>query len=66
MRCVMATLEKYAKKENCYLGDNVLWIGEYTNNMWESTGEKYLISRFCGHNQNEDMSWKNCRTKYSN
>ena len=36
MRYVMKTLEKYAKKENCYLSDKDLWISEYTKRMWEN------------------------------
>ena len=58
MRCVMATLEKYAKKENLYLSDNNLWTSEYTKRMWEKIGEKYLIYELGGQNRNAGMSWK--------
>ena len=34
MRCVMATLDKYANKENSYLSDNDWWTSEYTKRMW--------------------------------
>ena len=54
----MATLEKYAKKENLYLSDKNLWTSEYTKRMWEKIGEKYLISKFGGKNRNAEMSWK--------
>ena len=63
MRCVMATLEKYAKKGNFYLRNKDLWTSKYTKRMWEKIGEKYLISKFGGKNWNSDMSRKNCRTK---
>ena len=58
MICVMSTLEKHAKKENCYLSDNYLWTSEHTKRMWENIGEKYLISKFGGKNRNAEMSWK--------
>ena len=48
MRCVMATLEKYAKKGNWYLIRKGLWTSEYTKIVWEKIGEKYLISKFGG------------------
>ena len=56
MRCVMATLEKYARKENCYLSDKYLWTSEYTKMMREKIGEKYLISKFGGQNRITEMS----------
>ena len=58
MRCMMATLEKYSKKENSYLSDKYLWTNEYTKRMWGKIGEKYIISRFGVQNWNADISWK--------
>ena len=63
MRCVMATLEKYAKNENLYLSGKYLCPSKSMKRMWEKIGEKYLISKFGGKNWNSDMSRKNCRTK---
>ena len=58
MRCVMATLEKYSKKENSYLREEDLWTNEYMKRMWGKIGEKYIISKCCGQNWNADISWK--------
>ena len=58
MRCVIASLEKYTYKENCYLSNKDLWTSEYTKRMWENIGEKHLISKFGGKNRNAEMSWK--------
>ena len=58
MRCVMETLEKYAKKDNFYLSDKDLWTSEYTKMMWVNSGETCLIFKFGGQNLNADMSWK--------
>ena len=58
MRCVMAILEKYLKKENSYFSDKDLCTSEYMKRVWGNIGEKYLISRFCGQNWNADISWE--------
>ena len=58
MRCVMATLETYSKKENSYLREEDLWTNEYMKRMWGKIGEKYIISRFGVQNWNADISWK--------
>ena len=63
MRCVMATLEKYSKKENSYLREEDLWTNEYMKRMWGKIGEKYIISRFDGKNRNSEIS---CKVLYNN
>ena len=63
MKCVMATMDKYAKKENCYLSDKDLCTSEYTKGMWEKIREKYLIYEFGGQNRNAYMSWKTLYNK---
>ena len=63
MRSVMAHLEKYVRKENCYLRDKDLQTTEITKRMWEKIGDKYLIYKLGGHKCNTQMSWKRLYNK---
>ena len=63
MRCVMATLEKYAKREKLYLSNKGLWTSENTKRMWGNIGEKYLISKMADRTGMPRCLVKHCTTK---
>ena len=63
MICVMATLEKYAKREKLYLSNKGLWTSENTKRMWGNIGEKYLISKMADRTGMPRCLGKHCTTK---
>ena len=63
MRRVMNVVNKYAIKEGCWSDDKSKWDAQFTFNLWNQIGEKYITALYSSKRRNSDISWKTVLNK---
>ena len=58
----MKSIEEYAKREEVYDDNSGKWTQDYTTQIWEAVGDKYINSKFRG-NRTAETSWKTLYNK---
>ena len=59
----MKLVKKYAIQEGCWSDDKSNWYVQFTFNLWNKIGEKYITALYGGKKRNEEISWKTVLNK---
>ena len=57
MRSVMKVEKKYSIQEGCWSYDKSKWDVQFTFNLWNTIGEKYITALYDGKKRNAEISW---------
>ena len=63
MRSVIKVVKKYAIQERCCSDDKSKWDDQFTFNLWNKLGEKYIPALYGGKKRNAEISWKRVLNK---
>ena len=59
----MKVVKKYAIKEGFWIDDKSKWDVQFTFNLWNKIGEKYITAMYGGKNRNAKISRKTVLNK---
>ena len=59
----MKVVKKYVIKEVFWSDDESKWDVQFTFNLWNKIGEKYITALYGGKKRNAEISWKTVLNK---